>query len=77
MPMPIETVDDIMVEATDLAHLLETVHMVVHEMDRDKMGQGNIRELDRIHALIRIAQDKAERLSDEVGANHLKIRGAK
>lgn len=75
MLYPIASVDDIMVEATDLAHLLETVHLVLHEMDRQKMGKGNVSELDRVHALIRIAQDKAERLSEEVSTNHSKIRG--
>lgn len=72
----IKNVDDVQVEVDDLAHLLMTVHLIFDELDRDKIGRGNVEEIDRIQALIRIAQDKTQRLSEEIATNHLDLRGA-
>lgn len=75
MLYPIASVDDIMVEAGDLEHLLQATHDRLHEFDRTSLAKGNLDELDRVHALIRIAIDKAARLNEQVTANHRKIRG--
>jgi hypothetical protein len=75
--LAIDSVDDIQVEVGDLAHLLEATNAILLELDRSAIAASQIPEIDRAMALIRIGRDKAERLSDEVGANHLKIRGAK
>lgn len=75
MLYPIDSIDDVQTEVTDLLHLLEVTTWGLTGVDRTGMGTAPKNELDRMNALVRIAQEKVERLSVEISANHRKIGG--
>lgn len=71
----IDSVDEIHVETADLSHLLETAYEMMIEIDRDRIEKPALKDLDRVMALMRIARDKCEFLSEQVSDNYGKICG--
>lgn len=72
----IDSLDDVSIETTDLAHLLRATHDILHDLSRDRMTVADRDQVDRVHALVRIALERTERLNEEISTHFQKIRGA-